>query len=232
MRIIFTLALVTGLLNSVWADNKKPALAGVYVGVVQGDEARAILKADGTMIVHPSPDEPEVVMRGTWKAEGNTVTAKLVFFDGGQGTVVFHRDGADLILRKIISPDGEVDELTAPHFAKKKALADKGPAGIYTGEFDGEGMQIELQPNGHTSVRSAEDPNEGEIFTGTWKVADTGVLISVETECGDGAKVFAQITDRGFKILKVDSPDGVETYEDGARLKRQKRGKKKQTDTQ
>ena len=171
-------------------------------------------------------------MRGTWKAEGNTVTAKLVFFDGDQGTEVFHRDGADLILRKIISPDGEVDELTAPHFAKKKALADKGPAGIYTGEFDGEGMQVELQPNGHTSVRSAEDPNEGEIFTGTWKVNDAGVLISVETECGDGAKVFVQITDRGFKILRVVSPDGVETYEDGARLKRQKRGKKKQADTQ
>ena len=184
------------------------------------------------MIVHPSPDEPEVVMRGSWKADGNTVTAKLAFLDGGQGTVVFHRDGADLILRKIINPDGEVNELMAPHFAKKKALADKGPAGIYTGEFDGEGMQVELQPNGHTSVRSAEDPNEGEIFTGTWKVADTGLLISVETECGDGAKVFAQITDRGFKILKVDSPDGVETYEDGARLKRQKRGKKKQNDTQ
>jgi len=231
MRIIFTLALVTGLLNSVWADNKKPALAGVYVGVVQGDKARAILKADGTMIVHPSPDEPNRVMRGTWKVEGKIVTAKLAV-DGEQGTAVFQRDGADLILRKIINPDGEVDELTAPHFAKKKALADKGPAGIYTGEFDGEGMQVELQPNGHTSVRSAEDPNEGEIFTGTWKVADTGVLISVETECGDGAKVFAQITDRGFKILKVDSPDGVETYEDGARLKRQKRGKKKQTDTQ
>ncbi len=231
MRIIFTLALVTGLLNSVWADNKKPALAGVYVGVVEGDKARAILKADGTMIVHPSPDEPNRVMRGTWKVEGKIVTAKLAV-DGEQGTAVFQRDGADLILRKIINPDGEVDELTAPHFAKKKALADKGPAGIYTGEFDGEGMQVELQPNGHTSVRSAEDPNEGEIFTGTWKVADTGVLISVETECGDGAKVFAQITDRGFKILKVDSPDGVETYEDGARLKRQKRGKKKQTDTQ
>ena len=231
MRIIFTMALVTGLLNSVWADNKKPALAGVYVGVVQGDKARAILKADGTMIVHPSPDEPNRVMRGTWKVEGKIVTAKLAV-DGEQGTAVFQRDGADLILRKIINPDGEVDELTAPHFAKKKALADKGPAGIYTGEFDGEGMQVELQPNGHTSVRSAEDPNEGEIFTGTWKVADTGLLISVETECGDGAKVFAQITDRGFKILKVDSPDGVETYEDGARLKRQKRGKKKQTDTQ
>jgi len=65
MRIIFILALVSGLLNSVWADIKKPALAGVYVGVVQGDKARAILKADGTMIVHPSPGEPEVVMRGS-----------------------------------------------------------------------------------------------------------------------------------------------------------------------
>ena len=73
MRIIFILALVSGLLNSVWADNKKPAPAGVYVGVVQGDKARAILKADGTMIVHPSADEPEVVMRGSWKADGNTV---------------------------------------------------------------------------------------------------------------------------------------------------------------
>ena len=232
MRIIFTLVLLTGLLNSVWADNTKTALAGVYVGVVEGDKARAILKADGTMILQPNDDEPGVVMRGFWKADGNTVTAKLALFDGDQGTVVFHRDGADLILSKIINPDGEVDELMAPHFAKKKALADKGPAGIYTGEFDGEGMQVELQPNGQTSVRSAEDPNEGEIFTGTWKVADTGLLISVETECGDGAKVFAQITDRGFKILKVDSPDGVETYEDGARLKRQKRAKKRQTDTQ
>ena len=232
MRIFFTLALVAGLLNSVWADNKKPALAGVYVGVVEGDKARAILKADGTMFVYPNDDEPGVVLRGFWKADGNTVTAKLAFVDGDQGTVVFHRDGADLILRKIINPDGEVNELMAPHFAKKKALADKGPAGIYTGEFDGEGMQVELQPNGHTSIRSSEDPNEGEIFTGTWKVNDAGVLISVETECGDGAKVLVQITDRGFKILRVVSPDGVETYEDGARLKRQKRGKKKQADTQ
>ena len=55
------------------------------------------------------------------------MTAKLAFVDGDQGTVVFHRDGADLILRKIINPDGEVNELTAPHFAKKKALAIKGP---------------------------------------------------------------------------------------------------------
>ena len=102
MRIIFTLALVTGLLNSVWADNKKPALAGVYVGVVQGDKARAILKADGTMIVHPSPDEPNRVMRGTWKVEGKIVTAKFAV-DGEQGTAVFQRDGADLILRKIIN---------------------------------------------------------------------------------------------------------------------------------
>ena len=132
MRIFFTLALVTGLLNSVWADNKKPALAGVYVGVVEGDKARAILKADGTMLVYPNDDEPGTVLRGFWKADGNTVTAKLAFVDGDQGTVVFHRDGADLILRKIINPDGEVNELTAPHFAKKKALADKGPAGIYT----------------------------------------------------------------------------------------------------
>ena len=61
MRIFFTLALVTGLLNSVWADNKKPALAGVYVGVVEGDKARAILKADGTMLVYPNDDEPGTV---------------------------------------------------------------------------------------------------------------------------------------------------------------------------
>ena len=97
MRIFFTLALVTGLLNSVWADNKKPVLAGVYVGVVEGDIARAILKADGTMILHPNDDEPGVVMRGFWKADGNTVTAKLAFFDGDQGTVVFDRDGAFMV---------------------------------------------------------------------------------------------------------------------------------------
>ena len=230
MRILFTLALATGLLNSVWADNKKPALAGVYVGVVQGDKARAILKADGTMIVHPSPDEPDVVMRGSWKAEGNTVTAQLAMRGEEAGTAVFRRDGADLILMKLISPDGEVDELTAPHFAKKKALADKGPAGVYVGEFDGEELQVELKAGGAASVRSAEDPNEGEIFTGTWKATDAGVLISVKSECGEGAKVSARITDRGFKILKVDTPDGVETYEDGARLKRQKRDKKKKGD--
>ena len=36
MRIIFTLALVTGLLNSVWAENNKTALPGVYVVLVEG----------------------------------------------------------------------------------------------------------------------------------------------------------------------------------------------------
>ena len=227
MRTFLALALAVGLLNSAWADKKKPGIAGVYIGVVQGDKARAILKADGTLIVHPSPDEPNVVMRGTWKADGNTVTAKLAMRGEEAGTAVFQRDGADLILVKLIGPDGNVDELTAPHFAKKKALADKGPAGIYAGEFDGEGLQVELKADGKASVRAAEDPDEGEIYTGSWKATDAGVLISVKTECGDGAKVSVRITDRGFKILKVDTPDGEDTFEDGARLKRQKRGGKK-----
>ena len=56
----------------------------MYVGVVEGHSS-AILKADGTMLVYPNDDEPGVVLRGFWKADGNTVTAKLAFVDGDQG---------------------------------------------------------------------------------------------------------------------------------------------------
>lgn len=223
MRILLTALVLTGLTGAVFADEKQPGIAGVYKGVVQGDEARAILKADGSMVVYPSPDEPKVVMRGQWTFRGDTVIAKLAHGGGDAGTAVFERDGADLILVKLISPDGEVDELTAPVFDKKKALAPKGPAGVYQGEFDRERLQVELKPEGKASVRSAEDPAEGEIYSGTWKATETGAVITVKTECGEGAQVSVQFTERGFKIRKVDSADGVQTYEDGARLKRQKK---------
>ena len=210
---------------------KSPPIAGTYVGVVEGDKATAILKADGSMVVRPNDENRKFALRGTWKREGNNIIAKLKDPDGEEGTAFLRVDKGDLLLLKVIEPDGEVKQFGPPLFKRTKRLADKGPPGVYIGKFDGEQLQIEVKPGGGIVVLSAEDLNGDAIYTGKWKATDFGLSARVKTEDGEEAHVEFAVTDKGLAIRKVINPNGEEETFDEARLKRQKRsGGKNKTD--
>ena len=218
---------VRGAENNV----KSPPIAGTYVGVVEGDKAAAILKADGSMVVRPNTENRSLSLRGTWKREGNNIIAKLKDPDGEEGTVFLRVDKGDLLLLKVIEPDGEVKQFSPPLFKRTKRLADKGPPGVYIGKFDGEQLQVEVKPGGDFVVLSAEDLNGDAIYTGKWKATDFGLSARVKTEDGEEAHVEFAVTDKGLSLRKVINPNGEEETFDEARLKRQKRsGGKNKTD--
>ena len=127
---------------------------------------------------------------------------------------------------KIVKPNGEVEEFKSPQFAKKKALADKGPAGVYEGNFDGEQLLVEMAPKGGFFIRSAEDPDEGEIYTGKWKLTDKGLSATITDEDEGETIVRMRITDAGFALVGTVNAEGEEKYFE-ARLKRVKLSRKK-----
>ena len=87
-------------------------------------------------------------MRGKWKARGRYHHREAQRPTGDEGTVIFKMDGGDLMLVKVITPDGEVEEHGAPQFKRNKLLADKGPAGVYIGWFDEEHLSVQVKPDG------------------------------------------------------------------------------------
>ena len=228
-KLVATLTLVLGITASValGADKKSPPVAGTYKGAIEGEQATAILKADGSIIVRPSADRPKFTMRGKWKREGDTITAKLKDPTGDEGTVIFKMDGGDLMLVKVITPDGEVEEHGAPQFKRNKRLADKGPAGVYIGWFDEEHLSVQVKPDGSFTVIPCDDLKGGPIYVGKWKATERGLRATVTSKDEEGEEettVDFVTTATGLAIIKVVNGDGeVETFD--TRLKRQKRGK-------
>ena len=230
-KLVATLTLVLGITASVvlGADKKAPPVAGTYKGAIEGEQAVAILKADGSIIVRPSTDRPKFTMRGKWKRDGNTITAKLKDPTGDEGTVVFTVDNGDLMLVKVISPDGEVEEHGAPQFKSNKRLANKGLAGVYVGWFDDEHLSVQVKPDGSFIVIPADDLNGGPIYVGKWKATKRGLRATVtskDEEDEEESTVDFVTTATGLAIIKVVNGDGeVDTFE--TRLKRQNRPGKK-----
>ena len=228
-KLVATLTLVLGITASValGADKKSPPVAGTYKGAIEGEQATAILKADGSIIVRPSADRPKFTMRGKWKREVDTITAKLKDPTGDEGTVIFKMDGGDLMLVKVITPDGEVEEHGAPQFKRNKRLADKGPAGVYTGWFDEEHLSVQVKPDGSFTVIPCDDLKGDPIYVGKWKATERGLRAAVTSKDEEGeeeAIVDFVTTATGLAIIKVVNGDGeVEAFD--TRLKRQKRGK-------
>lgn len=221
--------LATGFLKPAAAADKaknKTTIPGSYVGQVDGDHTKAILKADGSIVVHPTQEDPDFKLSGKWKYDGKLITAKLIDPEGKNGTVIFKPAVGSLSILKIVKPNGEVEEFKSPQFAKKKALADKGPAGVYAGEFDGEKLQVELEAKGGFIVRSAEDPEGVEIYAGKWKLTDKGLSAAITDEEGGATIVRMRITDAGFALLSTVNAEGEEKYFE-ARLKRVKLSRKK-----
>lgn len=226
MRFFFSMLLATGFLSDAVAANKKTTIPGTYVGQVDGDQAKAILKADGSIVVRPTQEAPDFKLSGKWKYDGKLITAKLIDPEGKEGTVMFKPASGSLSVLKILKPNGEVDEYKSPQFTKKKALADKGPAGVYEGKFDGEQLLVEMAPKGGFFVRSAEDPDEGEIYTGKWKLTDKGLSATI-TDKEEGATIIRmRVTDAGFALVSTVNAEGEEIYFE-ARLKRVKLSRKK-----
>lgn len=230
-KLVVTLTLVLGITASValGAEKKAPPVAGIYKGAIEGEQAVAILKADGSIIVRPSTDRPKFTMRGKWKRDGNTITAKLKDPTGDEGTVVFTVDNGDLMLVKVISPDGEVEEHGAPQFKSNKRLANKGLAGVYVGWFDDEHLSVQVKPDGSFIVIPADDLNGGPIYVGKWKATKRGLRATVtskDEEDEEESTVDFVTTATGLAIIKVVNGDGeVDTFE--TRLKRQNRPGKK-----
>ena len=230
-KLVATLTFVFGITASValGADKKAPPVAGTYKGAIEGEQATAILKADGSIIVRPSADRPKFTMRGNWERDGNTITAKLKNPTGDEGTVVFTVNNGDLMLVKVISPDGEVEDHGAPQFKRNKRLADKGLAGVYVGWFDDEHLSVQVKPDGSFIVIPADDLNGGPIYVGKWKATKRGLRATVISKGEEGEEEFNVdfvTTATGLTIIKVVNGDGeVETFD--SRLKRQKRPDKK-----
>jgi len=219
------------LVRGAEEEAKSPPIAGTYVGVVEGDKATAILKVGGSMVVRPNNENRNFALRGTWKCEGNNIIAKLKNPDGEEGTAFLRLDKGDLLLLKVIEPDGEIKQFSPPLFKRKKRLAEKGLAGVYVGEFDDEQLQVEVKPAGDIVVLSVEDLNGDAIYTGKWKATDFGLRARIKTEEGEEANVEFAVTVRGLAIRKVINPNGEEENFGEARLKRQKRsGGKIKTD--
>ena len=219
---------IAWLLAGPLSAKDKPAnVAGVYSGKVMGDVAKVIIRANGTLVIHPSAEEPDVALRGKWKREGNRITASLRQGpDRPSGTVVFQVDGANLIVARITNPDGENQQVGPPVFARTKALAEKGPAGVYEGTFDDDQLVITLKPDGAMSVSPKEDDSI-TIFTGKWKAAKNAITIEGRDEDGERTKVELQLTERGLSMRRLTNANGDVTEFATARLKRQPDGRKK-----
>jgi hypothetical protein len=219
---LFSLVLAIGFLSGAAAADKakkKSTIPGTYVGQVDGDQARAILKEDGSIVVRPTQENPGFKLSGKWKRDGKLIIAKLKDPEGKEGVVTFKPAVGSLTVLKIVKPSGEVEEFKSPQFAKKKALADKGPAGVYVGEFDGEQLQVELAAKGGFNVRSAEDPDEGEIYMGKWKLTDKGLSATITDEEGAATTLRMRVTDAGFALVGTVNAEGQEKHFE-ARLKR------------
>ena len=224
---LYTLLAVTLGLAVHGADKKHKSIVGTYAGKVDNDQATAVLKADGSIVIRPNVDAGDFVLRGTWKLKGNAVTASLADNDGRKGTVHLRVDGGDLVMVKVIKPDGDVKQFGQPQFEKKKALAKKGPAGVYVGVYDDEQLQAEVKPSGAFVVKAAADPNGEPVYSGSWKATGFGISATVLTDDGQEATVEMVTTAKGLAIRKVIDPGGEEQAFAEGRLKRVKAAAKK-----
>ena len=225
-RLFTILALALGL-AAHGADQKPKSIAGSYVGKVDKHRAKVILKADGSIVIRPNPDAEDFVLSGTWKRKGNSVIASVADPVGAKGTVHLRVNGGDLVMVKVIEPDGDVKQFGRPQFEKKKALAKKGPAGVYVGVYDDEQLQAEVKPSGAFVVKAVADPNGEPIYSGNWKATGFGISATVLTDDGQEATVEMVTTAKGLAIRKVIDPDGEEQAFAEARLKRVKAAPKK-----
>ena len=212
---------------------KSPSIAGTYAGVVKDDQAVVMLKADGTMTVRPKANNKDFVLSGTWKRNGNRITAKLTDPDGEEGTLFLRVDGGDLVLEKVIEPGGDETQFSPPLFALKKKGPGKAPAGVYEGTHDGDELRVTLKDNRTLTVKPTDPDADAEAtLLGKWKPGKEAGTLALELDGDNGLlRVMVKIDGAGMHLLKLEKPDGeVETFTE-ARLKRVKAAPKKDAQT-
>jgi hypothetical protein len=190
-------------------------LTGTWLGQTEEGQARVVVKADGTLAVTPDVDDPDQVLRGTWKLAEGEVIAQL---RGDDIVVTIHLavDGADLVLKKIVKPNGDEETFEPPRLRRKETFDNQKFAGVYEGEVKESTVKLSLELNG---VLLAELNNCGELETHNlkWVGKDNRVVATSE----DGLKVILRADGKDLLLLRIESPDGeVEAHE--RRFKKQK----------
>lgn len=200
---------------------KSPPIAGTYAGAVKDDQAVVMLKVDGTMTVRPKANNKDFVLSGTWKSNGNRITAKLTDPNGEVGTLFLRADGGDLVLEKIVEPGGDETQFRPPLFALKKKGQGKAPVGVYEGTHDGDELRVTLKGNRTLTVKPTDA--EAEVLLGKWKPGKEADTLALELDGDNGLiRVTVKIDGTGMHLLQIEKPDGeVETFSE-ARLKRMK----------
>ena len=212
---------------------KSPPIAGTYAGAVKNDQVVVMLKADGTMTVRPKANNKDFALTGTWKRNGNRITAKLTDPKGEEGTLFLREDGADLVLEKVIEPGGDETQFSPPLFALKKKGPGKAPGGVYEGTHDGDELRVTLKGNRTVTVKPTDPDADAEAtLLGKWKLGKEAGTLALELDGDNGLiRVTVKIDGAGMHLLKLEKPDGeVDTFTE-ARLKRVKAAPKKDAQT-
>lgn len=89
--------------------------AGIYAGEVEDSEVKLTIEADGKIVAEKVECGELETITGKWMAKGNRVMLNIA--DGVK--VEFRADGKDLLLIRLESPDGEVEEYE-PRFQKQR----------------------------------------------------------------------------------------------------------------
>ena len=222
-----TIALVAltamGLLAAEPKGKVDPKLAGVYHGTIDDDKVVLTLNPDGTATAKP-PDE-DIRLKGKWRLAKPGVVVSLSHPDDPdkKAVVSFRIAGADLLLSKVLGPDGDVKTFDAPRFRQTKA-GDKKFTGEYKGEYDEQKFRMVVKAGGALEIWP-DDPNAPEpLHRGTWKAGKNGINCIIKTDDGD-AKVNLRADGKDFVMVKLEEPDGeVKVLE--TRFKRVKKIKK------
>jgi hypothetical protein len=198
-------------------------LDGTYKGVVEGDNAVLILKADGTALVKPPDAEEGFRIRGKWKlAEPGVVLEITAPGNPNEKVTVRFRIGkGELLLVSVTEADGNVKTYAPPRFKQTKA-GDKKFTGEYKGVHDEKALRVVLKDGGVVKIWP-DDPNAPEPqFRGKWEADGDEVTCTVETDDGP-ARVHLKRDGKDFLMVKLEDADGEVTEYQAARLKRTKK---------
>ena len=219
----FAVLLVLGVAGLLAKEPNAVALAGVYLGQVDGGKALVMLKADGTALVKPPDAGEDVRVRGTWKREKPGVVLELTGLNhpNEKVTVRFRIENRELVLVSVTEPDGNFKTHEPPRFKQTKA-GDKKFAGEYKGKHDGDSLRVVFKEKGKAEVWPDDTHATEARFRGTWNEVN-GLVVCVLQSDGGEAKVQLQPDGKDFLLLKLENPDGKVSVFEVSRFKRVKK---------
>lgn len=180
-------------------------LAGLYRGEVGGKMSQLRVNADGTLMLHPRLDQPDRKAPGTWKREGEIIAATFNLPDG-KGQAWLRLSGDALVMDKLQTPDGEIEEFAPSRFKRTATVAGRKHAGTYEGSIDQDDVKVQLNPDGQVVISSLANGGT-PLYQGTWKNTPDGVEITVGDK-DDKAKAHLQVDGDDLLLYKLEQADG------------------------